>query len=359
MAALHLLLFTLCFAIDGNSRPRIANNGQIFNCIDFYKQPAYENHSLNLQEVPNLAKLQQQQSASDFGLEGQRCPFGTVPIMVRSKMNLDGFVVSRLHSLPPYAIENRDLHCSAKVRTRANNPNKKFFGAHASLTIFKPLVQSSQWSSARVKLLNGAESMEAGWMVNPKIFKDNEAHLYGSFSAGGKSCINMDCPGFVQVSTAVPLGVASPVYSVIGGQKFEWSISIEKHRDDGNWWLTVGSVKVGYWPKNLFTALKDIANQVEYGGEIDDPGMVNPPPAMGNGRQATSDTKESSFIYQVTVVDESFNNVNPPDTESFEDYLGYYYSDLEDGPCLFKKFIVDFDGVLEDCEEGKIDDMAD
>ncbi|XP_074293868.1 protein neprosin-like [Silene latifolia] len=319
---------------------RQANNGQIYECVDYYKQPAFGNHSLNLEVVPNLAKLQQQQSASDFGFEGQRCPIGTVPIMVRSKQKVDGFVVPKSHSLP-HAVENRDLHCSAKIQTRANNPNKKFFGVSGHVNTFKPLVQSSQWSSARVKLLNGAESIEAGWMVNPKEFKDNEAHLYASFSAGGKRCINMDCSSFVQVSTAIPLGVASPKYSVIGGRQIGWSISINKHQDDGNWWLTVADVKVGYWPKNLFTTLKDVANQIDFGGEIDDPGMVNPPPGMGNGRQAIEDTRYSSCINQVTVVDESFNNVNPPDTERFEDcnllytVLDYYKSDPNLGRIIF------------------------
>ncbi|XP_074293863.1 protein neprosin-like [Silene latifolia] len=318
-----------------------ANNGQQYDCVDFYKQPAFGNHSLKLQAVPNLAKLQQQrQSASDIGLGGQRCPIGTVPIMVRSKQNDDGFVVPKPHYLPR-AVKNRDLHCSAKIQTKANNPNKKFFGVQGIINVFKPLVQSSQWSSARIKLLNGDESIEAGWMVNPEEFKDNEAHLYASFNVGRKRCINMDCQSFVQVSTGIPLGVPSHMYSVIGGKQIGWSISINKHQDDGNWWLTVANVKVGYWPKELFITLKDAANQVEFGGEIDDPGMVNPPPAMGNGRQATDDTKDSSSIYQVTVVDERFNNVNPPDTESFENcnllytVLDYYKSDPNLGRIIF------------------------
>ncbi|XP_074293855.1 protein neprosin-like [Silene latifolia] len=302
-------------------QPRISittDNGQKYNCVSFYKQPAFGDPSLNLEVVPNLVKLQQQRNASEIGFKTRKCPIGTVPILDRSKQHVED--VPPVHPYPPPSPEQ---HCSARVQTRANDPNKKFFGAGAAIVIYKPVVQASQWSSARIKISNGGESIEAGWMVNPQEFKDMETHFYASFRAGGKGCINTDCAGFVQVAPDFPLGIIPHAYST-KKQQLAWSISIDKHQDDGHWWLSVKGSVVGYWPKNLFTTLKDVANQVEFGGEINDPGAISPAPWMGNGSKAVYNTQDSSCFRRSTVVDASFQHVNPPDTEKFADCEALY-----------------------------------
>lgn len=119
------------------------------------------------------------------------------------------------------------------------------------------------------------------------------------------------------MSKDVPLGTMPEKYSITGQEQHSWNISIDKHSDDGNWWLSIGPEKhlVGYWPKTLFTALAEVASQVEWGGEINNPGPTSPIPDMGNGLMADYDTKLSSYLEHVTVVDPNFQNVEPQDTE--------------------------------------------
>ncbi|XP_048498362.1 uncharacterized protein LOC125496804 [Beta vulgaris subsp. vulgaris] len=212
------------------------------------------------------------------------------------------------------------------------NLGMKFYGVNGSPSLYKPAAQDTQWSSTRIKLLNGPDSIEAGWMVNPGVFKDNEAHFYAKFTAGGKECINLQCPGFVQVAKDAPLGSVPKIYSVIGGVQKLWNISIDKHQDDGNWWLSINNDKnlVGYWPKELFTTLTESANQVEWGGEIGNPGLLDPPTEMGNGMKASYDTSNSACIVHATVVDESFKNVNPQETLKVWDCESLY-TVLDDG----------------------------
>ena len=62
---------------------------------------------------------------------------------------------------------------SAVIATTLDDMNRKFYGTSADLSLHKPVVQSSQWSSARVKLSNGLESIEAGWMVCILMFYPN------------------------------------------------------------------------------------------------------------------------------------------------------------------------------------------
>uniref|UniRef100_A0A803MVW0 Neprosin PEP catalytic domain-containing protein n=1 Tax=Chenopodium quinoa TaxID=63459 RepID=A0A803MVW0_CHEQI len=173
-----------------------------------------------------------------------------------------------------------------------NNLKRKFFGAGVTPIIYKPRIYTNdQVSSTRIKLSNGEDSFEAGWMVNPNVFHDNESHLYASFSAQGKGCINLQCPGFVQVATDVALGMVPSAYSVIGGQQLGWNLSIVKSEEDEYWWLFIGAEKkaIGYWPKELFIPLALVASKVEWGGEIYDFGSNSsstPLPDMGNGLKA-------------------------------------------------------------------------
>ncbi|XP_056686144.1 uncharacterized protein [Spinacia oleracea] len=126
---------------------------------------------------------------------------------------------------------------TAVVRTKMD-PNTKFLGGVGSPSLYKPAADGpGEWSSARMKLQNGPDSIEVGWMVNPTFFNDKEAHLYVRFTAGQTSCINTQCPGFVHVGTEVPLGVVPDIYSQRGGESYTWKFFIDKHEDDGNWWV--------------------------------------------------------------------------------------------------------------------------
>ncbi|KAK9670029.1 hypothetical protein RND81_13G171800 [Saponaria officinalis] len=175
-------------------------------------------------------------------------------------------------------------------------------GTRAVISIYKPKVHGNQWSSGRLKLTNSGDSIEAGWMVNPGVFKDDEPHFYAKYSAGRKGCINTECPGYVQVDMENPLGQILH-HSIING-KNSWVIdlTIEKHEDDGNWWLSFvksdgRGFLIGYWPKTLFSTMVEAASQIEWGGEIYNPGASKPQPEMGSGKKATYITATSAYIY--------------------------------------------------------------
>ncbi|XP_074293860.1 protein neprosin-like [Silene latifolia] len=262
------LIFYVNFVASSLITPIKLENGQTFKCVDFHKQPAFRDSSLGLQVVSNLTKLQHQESVSGLGLGSRRCPIGTVPILDRPNHFVAYPEVPQPQSGPPHA----KRHCLVLY---------PFINLTYRLTN-GPLLESD--------FLMGGDWIEAGWMINPSEFKDNEAHLYASFSANGKGCINLDCSGFVQVSTQIALGIHPPTYSTQQKQ-IVWDLSIDKGRD-GNWWLslTTGRIPIGYWPSSLFSSLKNVANQVEFGGEINNPNAVDPPTPMGNGRKADYDT---------------------------------------------------------------------
>ncbi|CAO2832975.1 unnamed protein product [Amaranthus hypochondriacus] len=286
----------------------------VYDCIDFYKQPAF-NHPLlkNLTNkvVPKLGELQRQND-SGIGFDvDDRCPIGTVPIL-REYLNSTHFLNSS--SLP----SNDYINCAAVVHTVDDLASTKFCGSGGLIVLYKPYVQATQWSSARFKLINGNDFIEAGWMVNPDVFKNFEAHLYVKFSAGTSGCINVGCPGFVQVSTAIPVGAIPSRYTKFGAPiQYGWHLYIDKDQIDGNWWLSIASTKykIGYWPKEIFTTLGENANQIEWGGEIGSGPKTSQYPEMGFGAKANYNTGHTLSIQAIDIVNEYFISVQPQNTK--------------------------------------------
>ncbi|KAK9670026.1 hypothetical protein RND81_13G171500 [Saponaria officinalis] len=101
------------------------------------------------------------------------------------------------------------------------------------------------------------------------------------------------------------------------------------HRDDGNWWLSIRYsndtlIPIGYWPKTLFSTMVEVASQIEWGGEINNPGASKPQPEMGSGKKATRNPNISAFIFKVYVFDETHQIVEPHDIEKEADCKHYY-----------------------------------
>uniref|UniRef100_A0A803L9D8 Neprosin PEP catalytic domain-containing protein n=1 Tax=Chenopodium quinoa TaxID=63459 RepID=A0A803L9D8_CHEQI len=221
--------------------------------------------------MQNLEELQEQKS-DGIELKDGGCPLKTVPIL-RSNPNSNVFKIQR--GIP-------DTHCVALVHT--NNPEeRKFLGVAGELENYKPIVYPNQWSSTRIKILNQNDNIEVGWMVNPDVFQDNEAHLYASFVALAlfkwlKTCLW----AYPQLTTP----------------------NMEEHNMVGTYQLT---------------------SQVEWGGEISNPKQSFPPPEMGNGKKALYNPFYTASIMHASYVDWNYTNVlNPEDTHKVWDCEASY-----------------------------------
>ncbi|KAL2922610.1 DNA double-strand break repair protein Mre11 [Bienertia sinuspersici] len=103
---------------------------------------------------------------------------------------------------------------------------------------------------------------------------------------------------------------------------------MHQHSEDGHWWVILTGPKdrfpIGYWPKNIFTSLADVANQVEWGGEAGNPERKWPYADMGNSLKASYDTTESAYFRHVTVDTESTKFVEPQGTKKVFDCPIFY-----------------------------------
>ncbi|PSS04153.1 DNA (cytosine-5)-methyltransferase, partial [Actinidia chinensis var. chinensis] len=254
--------------------------GDIYDCVDFYKQPAFDhpllkNHTFHFQMKPTSLPMRMRDQVSakvngslHMGLKGGGCPsFGTVPIrritkedFIREKFAskksiLDdssfNYVKEKIRDKRKYLHKLRlALACIAQytsIRTKAG-PTKYTNGALAELSLYNPLCQGRQYNAARITVQNRPDSIQVGCR------------------AGRSRCFNKGCPGFVIVNTEIPLGFVYSETSSRGGLVYEVQLCLSRDLVNGNWWLLVedDNTAIGFWPKQIFSGLADLASYANW-----------------------------------------------------------------------------------------------
>ncbi|KAI3861114.1 hypothetical protein MKX03_023657 [Papaver bracteatum] len=283
----------------------ITKMGDVLDCIDVYKQPAFDHPSLKdhkIQMKPSYFISNENISKTDSSVVKATsawineiykdivCPYGTVPIRRTTKRDL---IFSNLLKMSRQNQTNIYPHSSmyhhyVSVETPYEEKNE-YYGAKASFGIHKPFVTPRQFSTSQMWLQNGppdqTNSIETGWAVFPELFGDDATRTFGYWTADGyknTGCFNMLCPGFVQVHTRIPFGTTLNNHEPDSADEiFFWVFRDEKSH---NWWYYMGNddqTPIGYWPKEIFTHLP-YAALIKFGG-IAGARLHVPSPPMGNG----------------------------------------------------------------------------
>ncbi|KAK4856079.1 hypothetical protein QYF36_013898 [Acer negundo] len=293
-----------------------SEDGDIIDCVDINKQPAFDhpalrNHKIQMRPSFDLPteKLDTRNESSQPVIQqtwqkSGSCPEGTSAILVTEGQ----------------------YYCGAQGYINLRNP-----------TVDLP----DDYTTAQIWLKAGTgeiyESIEAGWMVNPKLYGDRESRLFvywtkDSYKTTG--CFDTTCAGFVLTQHKLALGVGlHPLSSSEGPQRF---LPIGIYQDDtGNWWLKVGQnyeVVVGYWPKELFAYLWRSASLVEWGGEVYSQNVRNRPPhtktQMGSGSFAQTLEGSAASIQQVRIMDSTTRKLKYPEWVGTGSDEQYCYSAL-------------------------------
>jgi flagellar biosynthesis regulator FlaF len=219
-----------------------------------------------------------------------RGPAGTVPILRKDFSRL-----SVQRSLKDYLSKPR---ISRKDRPRnavdVPNPYGYFhaqatqtitsFGGDGYLNVWQPNLESSAYHSiAQVWLVNTdnqTQTVEAGWIVDPDRYGDQQTHFFTFFTTNNytKSGNNIggwdtDQKGWVQYASHPYPGALLIGTSQQGGAQYAMPIKYQWY--EGNWWFQVVGIWIGYYPASLFmgnqstfTTLGDHADSVQFGGEV-------------------------------------------------------------------------------------------
>ncbi|KAM7519536.1 hypothetical protein LguiB_018498 [Lonicera macranthoides] len=255
----------------------------------------------------NLAKVRTSHSGKSSTLDlkkiwlsGDGCPTGSIPLRRYSKS-------SKLVT-PPGRLEFAGMTTTVQ---------KEYDGASAVIDVYKPSVSdSNQFSAAGIIVLKGDDQIQAGWIVNPGLYSDQSTHFYTRWTSGdGRGCYNSICSGFVSVNEKVPVDFAFIFTSILEGEQFEVSVSVNLDPKT-RWWLSIyNDTNVGYWPNELFVSMNGTpADTIKWGGQVNTTTGVSPP--MGASQFKNGNYNKTCYMRQVKVntpnlvdLDNSFSTI--------------------------------------------------
>ncbi|KAI3893603.1 hypothetical protein MKW92_052273 [Papaver armeniacum] len=306
----------------------ITEFGDAIDCIDIYKQPAFDNpllkgHKLKMSpsSIPRERTNKYVSSSTIFrGLQKERCPSGTVPIRRTTKKELLNAKYFTKKSKSIYANNNPNIGYHF-VSAEEVVQGKRYFGAAASMSVHNLAVDPDQFSTSQIWIMNTTDqennSIGFGIMKYPGVFGDSRTRLFGSWSVNGPQvhgCYNILCQGFVQVSFVMYLGQTFSHSSIYGQVSYDVYLKVSRDQE-GNWWLSAGpsagaTENIGYWPNEIFTLLRSSASAVRYGGYVGATAQEATPP-MGNGHfPQFGDYKKTAFMRVMKYTDKAGNLVN-------------------------------------------------
>ncbi|PSS26883.1 protein of unknown function DUF239 protein [Actinidia chinensis var. chinensis] len=297
-------------------------DGDLIDCVVSHQQPAFDHPKLKGKkplDPPERPKGHNPNGmiSEDFqlwGLSGESCPEGTIPIRRTSEHDM-----LRASSIRRFGRKirpiRRDSSSSSHEHAVGYVTGQEYYGAKASINVWAPRVANQyEFSLSQMWVISGSfaddlNTIEAGWQVSPELYGDNYPRFFTYWTSDAyqaTGCYNLLCSGFVQTNNRIAIGAAiSPMSSYRGGQ-FDISLLIWKDPKHGNWWLEFGSgVLVGYWPSFLFSHLRNHASMIQFGGEI-----VNTRPynshtttQMGSGHFSGGGFGKASYFRNLQVVD--------------------------------------------------------
>ncbi|KAK7321489.1 hypothetical protein VNO77_32192 [Canavalia gladiata] len=287
--------------------------GDIVDCIDIYKQPAFDHPLLKnhkLQREPSFQTFNGKTSLNtpvskpmSFGLEKDECPTGTVPIprMTTYNSTQAKTLYHTMTQLDP------GTHAAQLVLVSAYGP---YYQVQGATSIYNPRVKKDQVSASLLWVQKGATNnlnkIVAGWHVFPQLYGDEETHIYAAWTSDNfkkTGCYNYHCKGFVQIDKQSYLSGKPDRISVINGVLAEIGISINQDSVTKNWWLIIENKTIGYFPAQLFSNMSS-AEKVGWGGFTRArPGNVSPP--MGSGLFPDGQFVHASYFRNI-----SYQNVS-------------------------------------------------
>ncbi|KAJ7968618.1 Protein of Unknown Function (DUF239) [Quillaja saponaria] len=294
----------------------IDEGGQIFDCVDIYKQPALshpalKNHKIQMRPTsqPKGSERSMPNNSKSIEIKGTGCPEGTVPVLRRKTREAGNEV----------GVFDRYHYAVVQMKKQ---PNNNFYGAGGYINVYNPKASRGDFTKGMVWLQTEEKGppyinfIQAGTMVHPIFYGDNRTRFFTEWTADHKhttGCFDLACPGFVQVHKSFAPGHICEHISVIEGPQYHYVVLIHQDRTTGNWWLQVADdhQNVGYWPKALFTSLSRSATEVAWGGEAYTRSIVRGFPEMGSGHYVDEGPRRAAYMSVFQVMDESGARFGP------------------------------------------------
>ncbi|KAI6679970.1 hypothetical protein NL676_033851 [Syzygium grande] len=276
-----------------------SEDGDIIDCIDIYKQPAFRdpalrNHTIQMAPSDNPSIMatgmpeaftKSDTGSSMFGTsqlwqKWGSCPKWTIPIrriqkndMAKVSWQVDygRKKAQKSHQgteMDENKIQNllQSNHSMAILITEGYS----YTGAKGDIKVFNPHVEyDDEWTTSQIALksavLQDYECVESGWAVNPGLYGDRKtrffvywtcktnivssASVYQADSGKKTGCFDLTCPGFVQTSSEIALGAAIHPISTTDGLPYQITLYLFK------WGGEVYSSRIGGFSPHTSTQM--------------------------------------------------------------------------------------------------------
>ncbi|WP_374562967.1 neprosin family prolyl endopeptidase [Ideonella sp.] len=334
--------------------------GEVFDCVDALTQPGARRHGLtaaNWVSKPSMLPAEPLAEAgtddtdramndrhqrdpgiflsaasTDVDAEGhaKSCAKGTIPMKRLTLPRLAAFESLEHFRSKRGQVTNSDgWNTLASVHEYAHAyQSVANWGAESTLNIWKAFTElPSEFSLSQIWVVGGSpvETIEAGWQVYPNRVSSHksDAHLFIYSTQDGYAntgCYDLTCDDFVQTNSDVAIGGYYTNQSQVNGTQYAQKILIYKDGTLGHWWIKVGDVYAGYYPRTLYdtSGIRNQAAKVDFGGEI-----INSSPSgrhtktdMGSGYKPASGFGYAAYQRTIRYVNTSNVYTTPSLTET-------------------------------------------
>ncbi|CAM0943473.1 unnamed protein product [Alopecurus aequalis] len=328
----------------------LVEGGDTYDCIDVHLQPAF-NHPLmkehKIQIEPSsfpssvYAKSPRTYDIPQAQFSIIDCSIGTIPILRKKKRD-------RMD------VQTIDEKISKDVQQEEAGIKYQdvLYGTQARILVYEPKLKinskdrSTSWMQISGRQEGGRlEGIGAGSWVSPSYSGDSFArfHVYWEDGLLNKSCVDHECPAFVQVNPNLGLGGRLQPVSIYNGPQHEIDVLIFKDPKTKNWWLAYGreNTPIGYWPREIFHFMEDKCNFAFWGGIVQGPTASSNSPQMGSGHFAREGWRRAACIGYIQIVDSNNNLVTPDEnkgvhgTSDLSKYTAEGYKLDKDGMHIF------------------------
>ncbi|XP_060965591.1 protein neprosin-like [Cannabis sativa] len=203
-----------------------SEDGEVIDCVDIYKQPAFDhpllkNHIIEVFAFfPSSIQINQLEGENDDSLKALQvwrkygeCPKGTIPIVRAPTSSKYG---RKTHFKSHYRYNQSHFVAPGHEYAEVTMNGGTYFGAKANINVWTP-VSHGTISVAQIWVVSSSQveteinTVEAGWISD------------GYRTTG---CYNLDCPGFVQVSKSAALGSILQPVSIFNGVQTTIQVSL-------------------------------------------------------------------------------------------------------------------------------------
>ncbi|KAI3956860.1 hypothetical protein MKX01_000894 [Papaver californicum] len=333
-----------------------SENGEIIDCFDIYKQPAFDHPMLHNHTIQMKPSAYPRRTTRDHTFEFEikqtwhkygNCPERTIPV-IRTRNNT--------LSAPTLSENEKTVEYAVVVMT-----GQKFNGAEGRFNVQIPLVDVESESSSSqiwVRTEDNSNFVTAGWILSPTLYPEEERHqrlfvYWTNDNSKTTGCYNLLCPGFVHVHKTIPVGAILDPASWYGGAQYDVVIAIFKDENRGDWWVKLNNEYIGYWPKDIFTKLAEGATAIQMGGKVINswPGGFHTKTQMGNGAFPSEGYGRSTYISNIEIIDENSTFRKPDKMVTYFNNQQCYYSQIAEDKesSLGTYFLFGGPGMVSDC----------